>query len=158
MYTATNAGAWLSSNTQYTEWLASSESDLLWIVGKPGSGKSTLTKFIVSRLRTEGREREYDGRDLALNHCSDQSESQVRIGLDDDNPIFATFHYSFRGGFTETSHELMLRSIVYQIFRANSRLFPLIRNRYRSMKETESMWNYENLKSALQSVHEVEFD
>ena len=42
-----------SSSKDYKEWLASSRSDLLWLAGKPGSGKSTLVKSIVKRLVEE---------------------------------------------------------------------------------------------------------
>jgi hypothetical protein len=58
----------------------------------------------------------------------------------------------------------MLRSIVYQIWSQNEKLFPLLRDRYRAMKKQsnnetmkELFWRYDNLKAALQSLHEIEF-
>jgi ankyrin repeat protein len=38
------------SHTQFSEWLAS-KSRLAWIVGKPGSGKSTIASFFVNKLQ-----------------------------------------------------------------------------------------------------------
>ncbi|KAI1409855.1 hypothetical protein F5Y13DRAFT_202999 [Hypoxylon sp. FL1857] len=87
-------GSWLASHQEYLKWIESSNSDLLWIEGKPGSGKSTLSKRIVQKLQEEPIPK----------HGAD---------LHQDTTI-AAFYYSFRGGITETSHELMLRSIVYQ--------------------------------------------
>jgi hypothetical protein len=52
----------------------------------------------------------------------------------------------------------MLRSIVYQIWGKNSRLFPLLRDRYRGLKRTGSSWKYDDLKSALQLLHQIDFD
>jgi hypothetical protein len=39
------------SRTTFATWLKSSESRLFWISGKPGSGKSTLVKFLVQNTR-----------------------------------------------------------------------------------------------------------
>ncbi|PNP57409.1 hypothetical protein THARTR1_02406 [Trichoderma harzianum] len=82
----------------------------------------------------------------------------------DKSTVIARFYYSFRGGNTETSHELMLRSIVYQIWRDNSRLYKLLSNRYRELQKSrgdadkkKSDWSYEDLKSALRSLHQIDF-
>lgn len=72
--------------------------------------------------------------------------------------ILASFYYSFRGGNTEKSHELMLRSIAYQIFRQNNRLFALIRDRFRKLKSERLLWKYHDLKSILQSLHDAPFE
>lgn len=79
--------------------------------------------------------------------------------------IVAKFIYSFRGGSTERSHELMLRSIVYQIWNQNSKLFPLLRDRYRQLQreisdrtDQRSLWSYDDLKWALTALHEIDFD
>ena len=36
------SGQWLLQDQTYAEWYKSSTSSLLWLHGKPGSGKSTL--------------------------------------------------------------------------------------------------------------------
>jgi Ankyrin repeats (3 copies)/Ankyrin repeats (many copies) len=79
--------------------------------------------------------------------------------LENEHTIIAEFYYSFRGGCKETSHKLMLQSIVYQIWKQNYRLFPLIQDRYRAMRsKAEILWSYDNLKSALDSLHSIDFD
>ncbi|KAK5091855.1 hypothetical protein LTR70_001166 [Exophiala xenobiotica] len=41
-------------NTIFTRWLMQSQDDtIFWISGKPGSGKSTLMKYIVSSPQTQ---------------------------------------------------------------------------------------------------------
>jgi tRNA uridine 5-carbamoylmethylation protein Kti12 len=107
-----DGGKWLSVHEEYVKWSKNAGSDFLWIEGKPGSGKSTLSKRIVQKIRED--------------NSPDNSKDQ--------NTIIAEFYYNFRGGITETSHELMLRSIVYQIWSQNERLFPLLRDRYRELK------------------------
>lgn len=77
--------------------------------------------------------------------------------LNEEEIIFASFYYSFRGGYTEMSHELILRSIAYQIFRQNYRLFALIRDRFRELKSERFSWRYNDLKLILQSLHDAPF-
>jgi hypothetical protein len=53
----------------------------------------------------------------------------------------------------------MLQSIVYQIWKQNYKLFPLIQDRYRTMRsKAEILWSYDDLKSALESLHSIDFD
>lgn len=104
MESVEGGGKWLSSHTRYTEWSENSTASALWLEGKPGSGKSTLAKLIVSKLEDK--------------ECGPSMEQQNEAPMEKhiwtfDNPrdkstIVARFYYSFRGGNTETSHELML--------------------------------------------------
>ncbi|KAM0666509.1 hypothetical protein ACQRIU_004364 [Beauveria bassiana] len=130
--------------------------DFLWLEGKPGSGKSTLTKRIGRNIREERHSSLFGSpREDVENACT----------FLDKNTIVAVFHYSFRGGCTETSHELMLRSLVYQIWRADPRLFSLLQGRYRQLKGDSrfvvagknSMWTYDDLKAALLSLYQIDF-
>jgi hypothetical protein len=84
--------------------------------------------------------------------------------LNYQSTITAQFFYSLRGGISETSHRTLLQSIVYQIWKQDARLFPLIRHRYRELKssreglpEAKPIWQYEHLKSALESLHNIDF-
>ncbi|KAL8704845.1 MAG: hypothetical protein Q9201_002004 [Fulgogasparrea decipioides] len=148
---AQEGGTWLSSSKDYNEWLASPGSDMLWIAGKPGSGKSTLVKLIVKNLQAKHSDR--------ISQITDTHDSSPRYFsfLEEKETIFASFYYSFRGGYTEMSHELMLRSIAYQIFRQNNRLFALIRDRFRELKTERRLWRYQDLKSILESLHDAPF-
>lgn len=154
-----NGGGWLSRHKEYLKWSNNLGSDFLWIEGKPGSGKSTLSKQIVRKLREE------HWRSSQGIYIGGRSEMQEGASnLPDQSPIIAEFYYSFRGGITETSHELMLRSIVYQAWSQNARLFPILRDHYRELKKKSDsnaekglIWSYSDLKSALQSLHQINF-
>lgn len=144
---------------------------MLWLEGKPGSGKSTLAKFMVKELEKDtslGKSKQRNllpERNPSHNSPRRDKEEWIFNNPTDKSAIIARFYYSFRGGNTQTSHELMLRSIVYQIWSANSKLFPLIRDRYRELKkkagmegEQKSLWSYNDLKWALKSLRKVNFN
>jgi hypothetical protein len=103
-----------------------------------------------------------EGRTTSLSFSSNQADTrkdQNTPPLENEAAIIAEFYYSFRGGCKETSHELMLRSIVYQIWKQNYRLFPLIQDQYRKLRQKATIiWTYEDLKSALESLHSIDFD
>lgn len=158
------------SRPEYHGWFQSDVSSVLWLQGKPGSGKSTLTKFMVKELEKDVSLREAKMRsssqegNSSRNSLQNGNEEWVFNNPTDRNTIIARFYYSFRGGNTQTSHELMLRSIVYQIWRQNSKLFPLIRDRYEELKKPvdgaskqKLRWSYGDLKSALKSLRKVDF-
>src|SRR5436190_1352047 len=75
---------WLWTHKQYTEWLGSDASRLLYIQGKPGSGKSTLTKYF---------------KDHILERVPNANLATV-----------AGFFYSYREGELQKSHYNMLQS------------------------------------------------
>jgi hypothetical protein len=97
---------WIWSYGPYVEW-ARELSGILWIQGKPGSGKSVLAKTISSRLtRTSGT-----------------------------HPwIIAHWFYNARGGQSNTSHTSMLRAILYQILDQDRRLFRYYQDAYRDLE------------------------
>ena len=46
-------GSWFLASDEYNEWKSSNTSDLLWVSGKPGCGKSVLAAVIVADLKLE---------------------------------------------------------------------------------------------------------
>jgi hypothetical protein len=46
-------GSWLLTSESYKNWKSSDESELLWVRGKPGSGKSVLAAVIITDLKLE---------------------------------------------------------------------------------------------------------
>lgn len=46
-------GSWLLQSDSYLAWKTSGVSNLLWIKGKPGCGKSVLAAFVIHHLRLE---------------------------------------------------------------------------------------------------------
>lgn len=175
------AGKRIFSLPKYRSWVQCDQPSMLWLEGKPGSGKSTLVNFMVKELEKNislGQAKQRDlsqGSDPLLN--SSRKGGWVFNNPTDKSTIISRFYYSFRGGNTQTSHELMLRSIVYQIWSGNSRLFSLIRDHYRKLSreakaasnyklgrgakvssEDKPFWSYDDLKAVLESLHEADFD
>jgi tRNA A37 threonylcarbamoyladenosine biosynthesis protein TsaE len=116
---------WIWTHNQYKEWSASSTSRLLYIQGKPGSGKSTLTKYFKDNLV--------------------KREPNVK------SAIVAKFFYSYRDGKLQKSHYNMLRSILYDILDQNEFFFYHFQSEYRNYKVP---WPYKSLKKVLSSLRD----
>ncbi|KAI5853548.1 hypothetical protein BZA05DRAFT_336663 [Tricharina praecox] len=125
---------WLWSHEKYQNWSFSDNSSILYIMGKPGSGKSTLVKYFRENLR--------DREPLTQSAC------------------FASFFYSFRDGEYQTSHYSMLRSILYDVLNQNESFFYHFQREfhmYQDMKDGRSEehrtgWPYESLKQITLSL------
>jgi hypothetical protein len=81
---------WLLANTRYLTWLDDRQFEqhhgLLWLKGKPGSGKSTLMKFIFG-------------------HAREQKLADIHI----------SFFFNARGSDTEKSTEGMYRHLLFRL-------------------------------------------
>ena len=119
-------------NEDYIAWREVETSSLLLIEGKPGSGKSTLVKRILSTLLPD--------------HQATDNET--------DSPLVAYFFYSYRGGALETSHQVMLQSILYQLLRQElTKLYPLFRKAYRRrLRHRIHEWEMADLVQILSSL------
>jgi nucleoside phosphorylase len=86
-----NTCNWLFSNSEYQDWLDSNKISqhhgLLWIKGKPGTGKSTIMKF-------------------ALDHTKTQMKKET---------VVISFFFNIRGNDLERSAIGMYRSLLYQL-------------------------------------------
>jgi hypothetical protein len=128
---------WLWTHQKYLEWSHSERSHLLYIQGKPGSGKSTLTKYFNNRLMLTRKE----------------PDTQPSA------PIVTSFFYSFREGELHKSHYNMLRSILYGILDQNESFFFHFQPHHRQYcklqedgSEDLSTWHYESLKKVLLAI------
>lgn len=86
-----------SSPASFEEWLSSDDDDLYWISGKPGSGKSTLMKFLTHHPQTE----------VALNSWA-RGHALIRAEY---------FFWATSGAGLHKSQQGLLQSIVYRILR-----------------------------------------
>ncbi|KXJ85383.1 hypothetical protein Micbo1qcDRAFT_223338, partial [Microdochium bolleyi] len=86
------------------KWLRSG-SGIFWISGKPGSGKSTLMKFLINENRT-----------TELLHSWRSPQRQ----------IVASFFFHHRGTHMQKSFEGLLRGLLGQLLEAEPGLFPLM--------------------------------
>ncbi|KAF8533663.1 hypothetical protein BDD12DRAFT_759788, partial [Trichophaea hybrida] len=115
---------WLWGHDQYREWSSSSHSDLILIEGKPGSGKSTVTKYFKDNL-------------LKREQLAKQA-------------IVASFFYSYRDGELHTNHDNMVRSILYDVLHQNETFFFHFQSHYRKTL-LHGAWRYDSLKQVLLS-------
>ncbi|KAF8532761.1 hypothetical protein BDD12DRAFT_785326, partial [Trichophaea hybrida] len=118
---------WLWEHKKYMAWSSTSHSDLLLIEGKPGSGKSTLTKYFKDNL-------------------------PMREPLA-ENAIVASFFYSYRDGELHTNHSNMLCSILYDVLHQNETFFYHFQSLYRKAQQ-HGEWPYGSLKEILLSLKE----
>ncbi|KAF8245984.1 hypothetical protein K440DRAFT_554537, partial [Wilcoxina mikolae CBS 423.85] len=116
---------WLWTHAQYLEWSTSQDSRLLYIQGKPGSGKSTLTKYFRDNLQ-----------------------------LESSSAIVANHFYSEREGESQRNHYGMLRSILYGILNQREAMFFLFQSEYRKCGfiDSKCTWSYESLRKVLLSI------
>lgn len=104
----TGTNEWIWTHPAYLDWRQAS-SGVLWIQGKPGSGKSVLTKSIVTQISS------------------------------DRSVLVASWFYSRRGGNIGTSEFSMIRSIIYQLLTKNQGLFRLYKHSYRQHQSDYSL-------------------
>jgi ankyrin repeat domain-containing protein 50 len=124
---------WLWKQPQFKEWSSSKSSRLLLVEGKPGSGKSTLTRFF------------HKG---ALEHHPPIKSAVV-----------ASFFYSYREGELQRSHRNMLRSILYDIIDEDETFFyHRGQTEYRKHQKLKAdypgewEWDYNSLQQLLKSL------
>ena len=87
-------GSWLLNHSDFTSWYRNEESGILWISGKPGSGKSTLMKFLAQHLPDAVHE-----------------------------AVVSSFFFRFEDPHGR-SHKTMLKSSLYQLFTTRPSFLP----------------------------------
>lgn len=72
--------------------------------------------------------------------------------------IMGHFFYSFRGGKSETSHQRMLRSVLYQLLDQDHSLYPLFREHYRQLRDQsgDEHWSLPLLLQILESLGTID--
>ena len=109
---------WIWSHPSYLKW-EERASGILWIEGKPGSGKSVLAMSIWKRFLQKS------GLDKA-NQNLDRARSPG------DSALISSWFYSKRDNLV--AHVWMLRSILLQILEQNPSLFPYAQHIYRKRR------------------------
>ncbi|CAH0043437.1 unnamed protein product [Clonostachys solani] len=99
-----NTFNWVFDRTSFSNWLQEGMG-LFWVNGKPGSGKSTLMKYILKSQHT------WD-----LLHDWRRSSSNIE-------EIIASFFFHYRGTALQKSFEGLLRSLVVQLISSQSTQF-----------------------------------
>ncbi|GIC84980.1 uncharacterized protein Aud_000807 [Aspergillus udagawae] len=128
---------WLWTHEQYTNWSTADNSRLLYVQGKPGSGKSTLTKYFSEQV---------------LKHEAAGDDPSV-------TPVVAKFFYSYREGELQRSHYSMFRSILYHILMQEEAFFyHRFQELYRAQNHCQGriVWDYSSLQEALKSLEDYQ--
>ena len=102
---------WVLEDEGFGEWVQSVKG-ILWIKGKPGSGKSTIMKHLLDLIR-----------------------SDKASGLSNVFPVYAATFFNARGSSLETSREGFLRSSIIQILHQKPELFKCIEEDYLDTKK-----------------------
>ncbi|OIW22746.1 hypothetical protein CONLIGDRAFT_687165 [Coniochaeta ligniaria NRRL 30616] len=113
---------WIWSHPQYEAWYASHQG-LLWIEGKPGSGKSVLARSLQRRIVAS-----WEKADVGMSNAP-----EVRSGGMSPQSIVAGWFYSTRLGDVGRSHLSLLRSIIFQLLRQDPSLFSNVVEYYREL-------------------------
>lgn len=130
---------WVFENPQtgFVDWLHSNKT-LFWITGKPGSGKSTLMKYLLNDSRTREA-------------LSEQGR-----------PILSTpaFFFHARGVETEKSFDGLLRSIIFQLLSDVPRLVDSVADIYRPYSDENSAcpWTFPQLEKALDNIRQQQIE
>ncbi|KAI1418315.1 hypothetical protein F5Y13DRAFT_176432 [Hypoxylon sp. FL1857] len=114
----------------FTQWLRSGH-PLFWINGKPGSGKSTLMKFIFEDRRTS---------DLLLDWR--RQNTYIR----------AAFFFHYRGSSIQKSFEGLLRSVLSQIISENQLLAKFLWPLFHKQDLTSDDWSLQVLQKGLHNI------
>ncbi|KAJ4989895.1 ankyrin repeat protein [Stagonosporopsis vannaccii] len=125
-----NTDDWVWTHSQFLRWKA--DAGALWIKGKPGSGKSTIARMITDRIQEE------------------MAFKEAKSTLDKRPMAFAAFFYSSRMGETATKHELMLRSLLYQMLRQYPTLYRHFKPTFRNILSGYTSWQLPELKTVFE--------
>jgi len=123
---------WLLEHSLYQNWLKTPKG-LLWVRGKPGSGKSTLIEFAFQKLKSTA-------------------------GNKPDHPLLATFYFSSTADKTLEQSSLlsMLRSLLYQICLNSPSLYSKFRAYFESQLGGETLQQFKwQAQDLLSFFHEV---
>lgn len=136
-YTHTFDWAFTNPETGFLDWLHSNKS-LFWITGKPGSGKSTLMKYLLNDSRTR--------------------EALSKQG----RPILSTpaFFFHARGAETEKSFDGLYRSIIFQLLSDIPRLVDSVADIYWSCLDENSKcpWTIPQLEKAFDNIRQQQIE
>ncbi|KAI1111016.1 hypothetical protein F5Y14DRAFT_454429 [Nemania sp. NC0429] len=119
------------NDSKFCDWLQS-DSTIFWINGKPGSGKSTLMKFISTDSRT----------------------SELLEGWKGDQIIKVAFFFHYRGTSLQKSFDGLLRSILTQLLIQSPDLCVFVEPFYDRRAVLNERWTLRGLQNAFQSIIE----
>ncbi|KAH8768074.1 hypothetical protein BGZ57DRAFT_479575 [Hyaloscypha finlandica] len=133
---------WILADHDYCGW---EQNPLQWlfISGKPGSGKSVITRAIEQRLSTMQDPNEGMG---VIKDPLEPAEYARRKQT--SQFMVASWYCSSRDG--PSLHDQMLRSLLYQILQQDPTLFQHIQPTYRQQNDSANIWSTHRTMEALE--------
>jgi hypothetical protein len=130
-YESTFEWIWIAQDVGFISWLQKG-TGTYWISGKPGSGKSTLMKYI---------------------YRSDRTEKELHSNPSDKILIRPSFFFHNRGSKYQKSLEGLLRSLLYQILSGDNRILELVASKYAQRSpERRLQWPRQDLEESWMAV------
>jgi len=118
----------VKNSAEFLDWEKTAESKTLWIVGKPGCGKSTLSRHLLNIIKPKGGTSEM---------------------------VVCSYFINGQAGSFERSEDGLLRSLLGQILNQRPKLIQRILEHpiYKEMKQDRRIvWNKANLRVMLKSA------
>jgi hypothetical protein len=119
----------------FKEWLQSRDG-IYWVCGKPGSGKSTLMKFLCNHPKTR---------------------SYLKTWAGGKTLVTAHFFFWNAGTSLQKSQEGLLRTLLFEILRKCPNFIPLVRQAYSDMgdgdiEDFDQPWSTETLLGVYEAI------
>ena len=137
---------WSAKDSCFSRWLQS-RSGICWLSGKPGSGKTTMLKYLIANRGRIERSRT----SLYTEQTVTQTSGSTR---DDRDLVLAAHSFDHEGDHLAHSVTGLLRSLMFQLLRARPQLFEAILPPYGEMKRfhTAIVWSYPDLCVAFKAM------
>lgn len=145
-YPRTFEWVWSVEDSPFMKWLLSGRG-IFWISGKPGSGKTTMMKYIVAN----GHLIKNSSLSLDSGRSVKQGDQESQINRD---LILAVHFFDHEGDDLAKSVAGLLRSLLFQLLRARPQLFDVISSRHLEMKRfhAELSWSRKDLETAFKAI------
>jgi len=120
-----------NDTTGFKNWLVS-DKPLYWITGKPGSGKSTLMKYLLRPVcgSSGGNNRASIATSTdakSATHTYSRCAKYLRKWAGNDNDLtIVSFHFWAVGSELQSSQEGLLRTLLVQLLRAHPEVIPVV--------------------------------
>ncbi|KAL9110918.1 MAG: hypothetical protein Q9227_004533 [Pyrenula ochraceoflavens] len=160
-YESTFKWVFQESDTDHRKWESlknwlESESQIYWITGKAGSGKSTLMKYICQPTLRESDSRYSVSDSLTAKACQPRCQQYLETWAGRKKLLVASFYFWNSGTQLQMARAGLLRSLLYQIMHQAPDLMPTV---FPSQWESFSIlgmrpndWEESELHTALELV------
>lgn len=115
----------------FLEWLSQDDDGVYWVTGDPGSGKSTLMKYLNDH---------------------DLTDKSLAQWAGDKRLVKASFYFWFTGGSLQKSQDGLLRSLLFEILRQCPSLIPEVCPMRWKTTDISDPWTKSELMETLKRI------